>query len=144
MMRFTILGRLDGLNEYTNANRNNLYNGAQMKKKNENIVMKSLLQVKKETFTEPVFIRFHWIEPNKRRDKDNIASAHKWILDALVKCKILENDGWKNIIGFTDRFSVDKENPRIEVELLTEAEVNERKNKYINEHSFINEGKIMK
>lgn len=37
------------------------------------------------------------------------------IQDALVKAKIITDDGWKNIIGFSDEFYVDKENPRIEV-----------------------------
>lgn len=41
--------------------------------------------------------------------------------DALVKEGILENDGWKDIVGFTDRFFIDKNNPRIEVE-IEEAE----------------------
>ena len=81
--------------------------------------------------TEAVYLRFNWIEPNKRRDKDNIASAKKFIIDALVKSGILENDGWKNVIGFSDRFSVDKNNPRIEVEILTEEEMNERQNEFI-------------
>lgn len=37
------------------------------------------------------------------------------IQDSLVKTEVLGNDGWIHILGFTDNFSVDKENPRIEV-----------------------------
>ena len=33
------------------------------------------------------------------------------------KCKVLDNDGWNNIVGFEDHFFTDKHNPRIEVVL---------------------------
>ena len=67
-------------------------------------------------------LHYHFYEPNKRRDLDNISAfAHKVIQDALVKCKVLNNDGWKEITGYTDSFSCDKENPRIEV-VLEEVE----------------------
>ena len=38
MLQFTIEGRLDGLNEYTKANRSNRYAGGKMKSKNEMFV----------------------------------------------------------------------------------------------------------
>lgn len=66
----------------------------------------------------PVSLKFSWFEPNKKRDKDNIASAKKFILDALVKCNILKNDGWKEIESFEDVFFIDKDNPRVEVDIL--------------------------
>lgn len=34
---------------------------------------------------------------------------------------VLHNDGWKQIVAFSDTFYIDKENPRIEV-LITETE----------------------
>lgn len=56
------------------------------------------------------------------RDLDNISSfGRKVIQDALVNAAILKGDGWKYVVGFSDRFEVDKENPRIEV-LIREAE----------------------
>ena len=61
---------------------------------------------------------YHWYEPNRRRDKDNVSSfGRKVIQDALVRAKILRNDGWNDIEGFQDEFEVDKRNPRIVVEL---------------------------
>lgn len=130
-MRFIIPGRLDGLNEYTNANRNNPYAGAQMKKRNQKAVLTALLSVKREVFNEPVYLRFCWVEPNKRRDKDNICSAKKYILDALVQAEIIKGDGWKYIAGFSDRFAVDKDNPHIEVEIITESEMDNRRKGFI-------------
>ena len=44
--------------------------------------------------------------------------------DALVKAGTLKNDGWNQIGGYEDLFDVDKENPRIEIELIEmESEV---------------------
>ena len=40
------------------------------------------------------------------------------IQDELVKSRILQNDGWANIIGFSDSFAVDKQDPRIEVRII--------------------------
>lgn len=65
-----------------------------------------------------VFLRFTWIEPNARRDMDNIAFAKKFILDAIKKYGLIADDGQKYIAGFSDSFGVDKRNPRIEVEIL--------------------------
>lgn len=77
----------------------------------------------------PLRITFTWVESNRRRDKDNIAFAKKFILDALQPFHqklnpygvgIIDGDGWKHIDGFDDRFAVDAKNPRIEI-LIEEA-----------------------
>ncbi|WP_049917244.1 hypothetical protein [uncultured Megasphaera sp.] len=77
---------------------------------------------------DKAYIKFHWVEKNKRRDKDNIAFAKKFILDALQEMGILQNDGWSEILGFSDTFDVDKDNPRIEVSLLSEEELKKYEN----------------
>ena len=116
--KFTIRGTLPGLNELIEAERRNRYAGAALKKQSESVVMHAARSLGKMRFTEPVYMVYHWYEPNRRRDKDNISSfGRKVIQDALVKSKILQNDGWSNIIGFEDRFEVDKKNPRIVVEI---------------------------
>lgn len=45
-----------------------------------------------------------WFEPNKKRDFDNICSAQKFILDALVKCKVLKGDGWAHVLELSHSF----------------------------------------
>ena len=61
-----------------------------------------------------------WYEKNKKRDLDNISSfGRKVIQDALVDNGTLKNDGWENVVGFSDTFYIDKDNPRIEV-IITE------------------------
>ena len=42
--RFIIQGRLDGLNEYTRANRANAYKGNALKKKNERVVCMGIVE----------------------------------------------------------------------------------------------------
>lgn len=68
-----------------------------------------------------MYMVYHWYCADRRRDKDNISSfGRKVIQDALVRAKIIKNDGWNDIIGFEDVFYVDKKNPRIVVEIEEE------------------------
>lgn len=118
--KFTIPGRLNGLNEYTSANRTNPYMGGKMKKDNENAVIWEIRQqLKGVHINKPVILKYDFYEPNKRRDLDNISSfAMKVIQDSLVKTNVLKDDGWDEILGFTTQFYLDKKNPRIEVTIV--------------------------
>jgi hypothetical protein len=114
--KLTIPGLLPGLNEYIDAERRNKHKAAAMKKQTEHVIgYKIKSQLKGVKLKDPVIIHYFWIEPNRRRDKDNIAFAKKFVQDSLVKMGVLENDGWKNIENFTDTFDVDPKNPRVEV-----------------------------
>lgn len=116
--KLTIPGTLPGLNEYTTANRTNRYSAANMKKRAQELISWCIRRdLHNIRFTEPVRLQFLWIEPNRKRDKDNIAFAKKFILDALVNAGVIPNDGWKNVDSFSDSFSIDKSNPRVEVEI---------------------------
>ena len=65
---------------------------------------------------KPVKIYYTFFFFFRKRDLDNISAfAHKVIQDGLVQCGLLANDGWKNIVGYSDDFYVDKDNPRIEI-----------------------------
>lgn len=118
--KLVIPGRLDGLNAYTEANRANPHRGGKMKKGNEAAVMLAIRQqLRGLRISKPVFLRFFWHEPNKRRDHDNVSSfGRKVIQDALVKCGVLKDDGWDYVTGFSDDFYCDRENPRIEVMII--------------------------
>lgn len=122
---FTIKGTLPGLNEYLKAERsfhNRHSSGNDMKQQYQMIISNAIrLNLKRTHINYPVRIKYTFYEPNRKRDLDNIAGvAHKFIQDALVKCKVLDNDGWNNIVGFEDYFYIDKHNPRIEV-IITEV-----------------------
>lgn len=121
--RFTVKGTLPGLNDYLKAERSFSKRhscGNDMKQQCQIMIGGAIrTQLKRLAIKTPVYIKYTFYEPNMRRDLDNIAGvAHKFIQDSLVKCGVLENDGWKNIYGFSDAFYVDKQNPRIEVELI--------------------------
>lgn len=116
--RFTIYGRLDSLNDYTKSCRANRYGANAMKRKNEAKVIEGIKRAGlKKAEHYPINLYIIWYEPNRRRDVDNITFATKFIQDALVKFGILEDDSQKYIVGVFHRVLVDKDNPRIEVEL---------------------------
>lgn len=123
--KFVIRGTLPGLNDYLKAERSFSRKhscGNDMKQQNQFLICNAIrTQLKRLRIEHPVHISYTYYEPNKRRDLDNIAGvAHKFVQDSLVKCGVLENDGWRNIKGFSDQFYVDRKNPRIEVLLIEE------------------------
>lgn len=118
--RLTIPGRLPGLNEYTEANRGGSSQGAKMKRQSQELVMWHILaQLHRKKIGKPVFLLFTFYEADRRRDRDNVSSfARKVIQDALVKAGTLQDDGWDQVTGYLDQFKVDKHNPRIVVEFI--------------------------
>lgn len=118
-----IPGKLDNLNDYISAERTNRHKGAKMKADNGNIVSMAIMRcLRGVRIKRPVYMEYLWVEPNKRRDLDNISSfGRKVIQDSLVQCGVLKDDDWMHVVGFSDRFEVDKINPRIEV-LIKEIE----------------------
>ena len=66
------------------------------------------------------WLKFLWREMDKRRDPDNIISAKKYILDALVAEKIISNDGQTVIKGLKDSWTVNSRDPGVLVTLKQE------------------------
>ena len=89
-----------------------------MKRAAQDEVVWAIKRAKLKPFDKQVDVIIHWIEPNMKRDKDNIRFAAKFILDALVQTKIIPNDNWKWIGSISDHYWVHKKNPRIVVELI--------------------------
>jgi Holliday junction resolvase RusA-like endonuclease len=102
MIRVEIQAKLPSCNNYINANRNNRYLGASMKRKTEELIYYYIKDL--PVFDKPIKINFIWVEENKRRDLDNICFAKKFILDALVKAGKLKDDNRNNVYAFTDTF----------------------------------------
>lgn len=115
----TIPGRLNNLNDFIKADKASRYKGGDMKSSDEAIVILAIRKCLKGVRIEKqVEMEYLWVERNSRRDMDNISSwGRKVIQDALVHTHVLQNDGWKNIKGFSDSFLVDPDNPRIEVRI---------------------------
>ena len=124
--RLVVEGRLPGLNEYIAAERGNRYKAAKLKREAQEVIGYAIrTQLRGVRIRNPVAMRYLWVEPNRKRDKDNITFARKFIQDALVEAGVLRNDGWKEIEGFSDSFAVEEKRPRIEVE-ITEWEGREQ------------------
>lgn len=117
--KFTIPGRLDGMNTLIAANRKNPYIGAKEKRKQQDIVIRAIrFHRLKGVRNYPVTIKIDWYEKNSRRDPDNISAAKKFIFDALQETDVLKNDGFKEIEALRDNFHIDKLKPRIEVTIV--------------------------
>lgn len=125
MIRFFIPYRLPGLNEMIAAakvRKGGWSKYADEKRKHTRNIANIIGSHK--TFVR-VFINFRWMEPDRRRDPDNIAVGRKFIFDAMVDRKIISGDGWRHIEGWTDTFCIDKDNPGVEV---TVCEVTDTQN----------------
>ena len=117
-MKITIPGKLMDLNEYIRINRGNKFLANKAKQENdETVLWCAKSQLRGIRIRGRAKINFTWFCDSKRLDPDNICFAKKFIMDGLVKAGVLENDGWKEVKGFTDTFMVDKKNPRIKVEI---------------------------
>lgn len=129
-MKFTIQGKLPSLNDYVLANRSYKYAGASMKKRVEKQIQESIFKAIssgeiKKVDKYPVGLNITWYEPTMRRDIDNICFAVKFIQDALVATGVLENDSQRYISELNHTVLLDRENPRITVEII-ERKSNDR------------------
>lgn len=121
--KIVIPGKFATLNEFIDANRRgkgSWNKGNEMKQKDQTALSYQIRkQMKKAKVVPPVYIKYHFHEENKRRDMDNVSGYfHKIFQDALVQSGVIANDNWKYICGFSDTFSVDTKDKRIEVEII--------------------------
>lgn len=105
---FTVEQRLTSYNEHEKKRRANRYRANADKIKMENIIGWRIRKARLNPVSSLQWVIFEWHEKTKRRDKDNVASAKKFILDALQKTNILPKDSNRYIAGFTDRFIYDR------------------------------------
>lgn len=118
--KIVIPGELTDLNKYISAINSNRHKGNASKQADTGLVMYRFLEAKAAGFRiqTPIKVKFTWYCKNKRKDPDNVAFAKKAILDGMQKAGVIPNDGWNEIKGFTDVFEIDKDNPRIEIEIM--------------------------
>lgn len=115
-MKLVIPGSLPGMNEILAASNNNRHVYNEMKRVNTLFVARLVQSQKIPLLPKSDYI-ITWICENTRRDKDNIMTGQKFIFDGLVQAERIKNDGWKQIGDVTHRFLVDRDNPRIEIEI---------------------------
>lgn len=116
-MKLTILGRFPGMNEFMAAMNRNRYVGARMKKKWTDLVAWEVKAAGLGRLDQPVTVLFRWVEKDRRRDRDNVAAAKKFILDGLVVAGVLPNDTAKWVRGVSDEFPAPDGRLRVEIEI---------------------------
>lgn len=107
---FEIPGVLPTLNEYMNCERANRFAAAKLKKSVQARIRECL--VRAPEFKGAVTVEISWYRPDMRSDKDNVAFAKKFILDALQEAGVIRKDSWKLCTPYDVGFMVNKQHPR--------------------------------
>jgi len=115
--KFTISGELPDLNTIIDEAKRGWQPYSRLKEVNTDRVAWTCKKLK--PFNK-IDVDIEWICKEKRKDKDNVMVGTKFILDGLVKAKVIKNDGWKEIGEIRHSFYTDKESPHINV-ILTEV-----------------------
>lgn len=115
---YEIPGRLPGLNEIIDAAKHGKGKYQPYARMKEEYTSMVAWLAKKMPRYEKVALIITWYEPNQKRDPDNIMAGQKFILDGLVAAGTIPGDSQRYIAGIMHRFRVDKQNPRIEVEII--------------------------
>jgi Holliday junction resolvase RusA-like endonuclease len=114
----TIEGELTDLNTYIQAERSHRFAASALKREEtERVAWEAKASGHPPVTEYPVAITCRWYSKDQRKDIDNVAFAKKFILDGLVLAGILQGDSRQYITGFSEAFLVDKERPRVEVEI---------------------------
>jgi hypothetical protein len=125
--KLTIPVELTDLNTYIDAERTHRMRAADIKKTMTNICClyaKNYARLNGlETITKRVKLIFTWYCKNQMKDPSNVCFAKKFVEDGLVAAGVLKDDGWKNIAGFEDYFAIDKDKPRVEIQIVEIGEV---------------------
>ena len=115
-MTITIPGEFTSLNDYSDAERSNRFQASKIKSQETLRVAASVFGVPPiPPKSYPVMVLFDWYTADARTDADNVSFAQKFILDGLVRAKVLENDSRRFVFGVMHICHVDKQNPRVEI-----------------------------
>lgn len=117
---FEIPGILPTLNQYVDVERTNRFVAAKVKRETQDTILWSLMG--HPSFDGHVYVAFTWVRPNAKCDKDNVAFAKKFILDALQEAHVIKNDSWRMCTPFDLGYKVNKQNPRTIVRIADTLE----------------------
>ena len=116
---FFVPGKMPGQNDFMGHGKHWTYGKA--KKEWAKKIAAALAEHRILAMTR-VHIEWVWVERNTRRDPDNFTGiSKKFILDTLVAQGILDDDGWKQIAGWSDRWHVDADCPGVHITLTEVA-----------------------
>lgn len=103
-------GVLPTFNQYSALERTNRLKAAEVKRQVQDGLLRQMTDAK--SFNGHVYVGFVWIRPDMRYDKDNVAFAKKFILDALQEAHVIQNDTWRLCTPFDLGYKINKSNPR--------------------------------
>lgn len=125
-----VIGYDSGLNELLNAQtkrydprtkKTRVFNPE--KTKNDRLCEKAIRNcqnLKGVHIHKPIFIKYRFYPKDKKRDRSNYSAAFiKSFEDALQHCKVIDNDTYDLVMTPEYYFEIDKNNPRVEVEINT-------------------------
>lgn len=126
MIKIIIPGMPPSANKYLgNSHNYNIYRFD--KKKWQRIILEASTQViPKEPIKKAIVEIKYYFPDGRKRDYDNYI---KFILDGLIRARILEDDNFRVITKLILTADVDRNNPRIEVKIFGLEE-------YVNDRSF--------
>lgn len=122
---FFVTGPLPGTNEIVEAAKGaggRGYGYAAMKKKWGKHIWVLAKAARLRPMESPVHVAFEWHEirsgRKRGRDIDNIAGGAKFVLDALKEAKVIVDDGWGHVSGFTHAFKGVAQRPGVLVTIV--------------------------
>lgn len=113
---------LCSLNDLLSAYARHPQAGARLKRDMQNIcAIEISRQLRGIRFKRPIKLHYRVIEADERRDWSNVLSViMKVFEDALQQTGKIRNDNQKCVVGFSQDFSVDRKDPRIEITIEEE------------------------
>ena len=120
LQRLVIEGSLLSLNEVINTAKQHWSLYAKEKKQRTYSVGVLAMAAGLKPVKTPPLIRIWFFAKDKRIEKDNLLINTKYVLDGLVEGRVLEDDRWDQIGDLDFRFRIDRDRPRIEVEIIEE------------------------
>lgn len=119
--RFEIPYRLPSFNEATRADRSHKQQGARMRRDVEQGIMWETKAAHVKPVVNPCIVSMTFVEGDHRRDVDNVESAKKYILDALVKAGTLQGDSPRYVVA-APSFTVYGNGARVIVTIVDSAD----------------------
>jgi Holliday junction resolvase RusA-like endonuclease len=112
----TIYGSFPSLNKVISTAKNHWSQYAKLKKE---LTLSVAVQAMGAGLkpVDKAMVSFSWFLKDKRMDVDNVSHGQKYILDGLVEAHIIPTDGQKHISVLEHSFDVDRDNPRVVVQI---------------------------
>lgn len=108
---------IDGLNELLRAQTKH---GNRVKRENDKVCEMAIRkQLRNLRIENPIKCIYHVYAQDKKHDRGNLyAAVEKSFLDALQTAKVIRNDGFNDVLDSEFHTYVDRENPRVVVEII--------------------------